>query len=59
MENVVILDASVAIKAILPNPLLPHCQALTQTFARVQPVDPALWDMKPHPRLRKPCILVS
>lgn len=43
MENVVILDASVAIKAILPNSLLPHCQALTQTFARVQPVAPALW----------------
>ena len=43
MENVVILDASVAIKAILPNPLLKHCQALTQTFALVQPVAPALW----------------
>ena len=43
MENVVILDASVAIKAILPNPLLLHCQALTQTFAHVQPVAPALW----------------
>lgn len=43
MENVVILDASVAIKAILPNPLLPHCQALIQTFARVRPVAPALW----------------
>lgn len=43
MEKVVILDASVAIKAILPNPLLLHCQALTQTFTRVQPVAPALW----------------
>lgn len=43
MENIIVLDASVALKAVLPNPLLAHCQALVQTFARLQPVAPALW----------------
>ncbi len=41
--RLVIIDASVAIKAILPNPLEEHCQALVQTFVEVQPVAPALW----------------
>jgi predicted nucleic acid-binding protein len=43
MEKLLVLDASVAIKAILPNPLQEHCQALVKTFAEVQPVSPALW----------------
>jgi predicted nucleic acid-binding protein len=43
MEKMLVLDASVAIKAILPNPLQGHCRALVETFAEVQPVSPALW----------------
>jgi predicted nucleic acid-binding protein len=43
MDNMLVLDASVAIKAILPNPLQGHCQALVNTFATIQPVSPALW----------------
>lgn len=42
-EGMVIIDASVAIKAILPNPLQGYCRTLVQTFADVQPVAPALW----------------
>jgi len=42
-DDMIILDASVAIKAILPDPLQGHCLALVQTFAEVQPVAPALW----------------
>jgi predicted nucleic acid-binding protein len=43
MKGMLVLDASVAIKAILPNPLQAHCQALVKTFADTQPVAPALW----------------
>lgn len=43
MEKRLVLDASVAIKAILPNPLQGHCQALVKTFAEIQPLSPALW----------------
>ncbi|MCX7609105.1 MAG: type II toxin-antitoxin system VapC family toxin [Anaerolineales bacterium] len=43
MENLLVLDASVALKALLPNPLQGHCQALVATFEKVQPVAPALW----------------
>jgi predicted nucleic acid-binding protein len=42
-DRLVIIDASVAIKAILPNPLQEHCRTLVQTFVEVQPVAPALW----------------
>jgi len=42
-EGIVIIDASVAIKAILLNPLQGHCMALVQTFIDVQPFAPALW----------------
>jgi predicted nucleic acid-binding protein len=42
-EGLVIIDASVAIKAILPNPFQGHCLALIQTFGEVQPIAPALW----------------
>ena len=42
-DRLVIIDASVAIKAILPNPLQEHCQALVLTFVEVQPAAPALW----------------
>ena len=38
-----VIDASAAIKAILPNPLQGHCQALVKTFAENQPVAPVLW----------------
>jgi len=41
--SMVVIDASVAMKAILPNPLQPHCLVLAQTFVEVQPVAPALW----------------
>lgn len=43
MTDLVIIDASVAIKAILPNPLQENCRALVQTFAEIQPIAPALW----------------
>jgi predicted nucleic acid-binding protein len=42
-NSLVVIDASVAVKAILPNPLQGHSLALVQTFAEVQPVAPALW----------------
>jgi len=42
-NDLVIIDASVAIKAILPNPLQKHCLTLVQTFVEVQPAAPALW----------------
>ena len=42
-SKIVVIDASIAIKAILPNPLQGHCRALVHTFADVQPVAPALW----------------
>jgi predicted nucleic acid-binding protein len=43
MEKLLVMDASVAIKAILPNPLQGHCRALVSTFAETQPAAPALW----------------
>ena len=39
----IVLDASAAVKAVLPNPLQTHCLALVQTFAEIQPSAPALW----------------
>ena len=42
-NQILVLDASVAIKTILPNPLQEHCQALIKTFAETQPVAPVLW----------------
>ena len=41
--NFIVLDASAALKAVLPNPLQTYCLALVQTFAEVQPSAPALW----------------
>ena len=41
--SLVVIDASAAVKAVLPNPLQVHCLALVQTFVDVQPVAPALW----------------
>lgn len=41
--SMVVIDASVAMKAILPNPLQPQCLALAKTFIEVQPVAPVLW----------------
>lgn len=43
MPKQVVVDASIAIKAILPNPLQAHCRALIATFVEVQPIAPALW----------------
>jgi predicted nucleic acid-binding protein len=42
-NSLVVIDASVAVKAILPNSLQGHCLALVQSFAELQPVAPALW----------------
>jgi predicted nucleic acid-binding protein len=42
-SSLVVIDASVAVKAVLPNPLQAYCLALVRTFAEVQPVAPALW----------------
>ena len=41
--GLLIIDASAAVKAVLPNPLQAHCLALVQTFVDVQPAAPALW----------------
>lgn len=45
-DRLVIIDASVAIKAILPNPLQEHCRTLVQSFIEVQPVASVLWIYK-------------
>ncbi|MEW6716098.1 MAG: type II toxin-antitoxin system VapC family toxin [Chloroflexota bacterium] len=42
-HGLIVIDASVAVKAILPNPLQAHCLALVQTFVEVQPAAPVLW----------------
>ena len=42
-ESLVVIDVSVAVKAVLPNALQGHCLAFVQRFAKVQPVAPALW----------------
>jgi predicted nucleic acid-binding protein len=42
-SDLVVIDASTAVKAVLPNPLQKYCLALVQTFADVQPAAPALW----------------
>lgn len=42
-DSLIVIDANVAVKAVLPNLLQGHCLALVQTFAEVQPVAPALW----------------
>ncbi len=39
----VVIGASVAVKAILPNPLQQLCLGLIQRFTDIQPVAPALW----------------
>jgi len=41
--GLVVIDASVAVKAVLPNPLQAHCLALVQSFVKAQPAAPALW----------------
>jgi predicted nucleic acid-binding protein len=42
-DSLVVIDASVAVKAVLPDALQGHCLAFVQRFAEVQPVAPALW----------------
>jgi predicted nucleic acid-binding protein len=42
-RDLVVIDASVALKAVLPNPLQARCLGLVQTFAEMQPIAPALW----------------
>ena len=42
-DNMAVIDASVAVKTILPNPIQTYCLALVQTFENVQPAAPALW----------------
>jgi len=41
--SLVVIDASLAVKAVLPNPLQPHCLALVQIFIDIPPAAPALW----------------
>ncbi len=41
--DLVVIDASVAVKAVLPNQLQAHCLALVQSFVETQPAAPALW----------------
>jgi predicted nucleic acid-binding protein len=42
-SGLVVIDASAAVKAILPNPVQAHCLMLVQTFSEVQPAAPVLW----------------
>jgi predicted nucleic acid-binding protein len=42
-ESLVVIDVSVAVKAVLPNEFQGHYLAFVQRFAEVQPVAPALW----------------
>jgi predicted nucleic acid-binding protein len=42
-SSLLVIDASAAVKAVLPNPLQAQCLALVQTFAELQPAAPALW----------------
>ncbi len=42
-SSLIVVDASAAVKAVLPNPLQAQCLALVQTFVEVQPAAPALW----------------
>jgi len=41
--GLLVIDASAAVKAVLPNPLQAHCLALVQSFVDMQPAAPALW----------------
>lgn len=41
--EMVVIDASVAVKAVLPNPLQGYCLALIERFIGDIPVAPALW----------------
>ena len=42
-NDLVILDASLVVKAILPNPQLEACQALIAALGTAQLISPALW----------------
>ena len=42
-NKLVVIDASVAMKSILPNPLQEQCLALVESFTDSQPVAPSLW----------------
>ncbi|MFO7662404.1 MAG: type II toxin-antitoxin system VapC family toxin [Chloroflexota bacterium] len=41
--EMVVIDASVAVKAVLPNPLQSNCLTLVESFVDDIPVAPALW----------------
>jgi predicted nucleic acid-binding protein len=42
-DDITVIDASVAVKAVLPNHLQGSCRTLVLTFSEVQPAAPALW----------------
>ena len=46
IDQAIVIDASIAIKAILPNPLQNQCLTLVERFSQFQPVAPALWSYK-------------
>lgn len=48
-----VVDASLAIKAVLPNPEQENCLALVRTFAQVKPLAPALWAYETTSALNK------
>jgi len=52
-REAVVIDASLAIKAILPNPLQSQCLALIERFAQLQPVAPVLWTYETASALAK------
>lgn len=49
----VVIDASLAIKAILPNPLQTHCLAVIERFSQTHLVAPALWSYETTSALAK------
>jgi hypothetical protein len=53
VEKLLVMDASMAIKTIPPNPLQGHCRALVNTFAETQPAAPALWLHETTPSFAK------
>jgi predicted nucleic acid-binding protein len=48
-----VMDASIAIKAILPNPEQENCLALVGTLAQIKPLAPALWAYETTSALNK------
>jgi predicted nucleic acid-binding protein len=42
-DSILVLDASVAVSALFPNPMQECCRELIRTFGDMQPIVPTLW----------------